>query len=217
MFLSKKNLMNEGYEKGGTLFTKGIGSKIYINKQKYLDLSFCAGTNLLGHNSTIYKKAISKLVVDKISNLAAKNTQAIELSKTIKKLYPQYSKFIFCNSGTEAVFKSLRIARAVTKKKLIISVSGSWHGSVNELLFTTNSKSKIVELSKGLEVSAKKNLKFIPYNDIQESKKILNRYQKKIMCVIIEPIQGCLPILAKEYLNFLDHYCRKKKILLIFD
>ena len=217
MLLKNNIIMNEGYEKRDNLFTKGIGSSIYIKNKKYLDLSFCAGTNLLGHNSKIYKKAVKQLIKLNISNLAAKNLHAYKFSKTLKKTFPNYSKFIFCNSGTEAVFKSLRIARAITKKNLIISVSGSWHGSVNELLFTTNSKLKSIELSGGLESQTKKNIRFIPYNDIEGSKKILRKLEKKIMCIIIEPVQGCLPILAKDYLKFLSNYCNKKKIVLIFD
>ena len=37
------------------------------------------------------------------------------------------------------------------------------------------------------------------------------------MCVIVEPIQGCLPIEAKKFLKFLDNYCKKNKLILIFD
>ena len=113
--------------------------------------------------------------------------------------------------------KSLRVARAVTKKNIIISVTGSWHGSTSELLYTNNNKFKSIELSSGLDLNFKKNLKFIPYNDIETSEKILNKYKKKIMCVIVEPIQGCLPTEAKQFLNFLNYYCKKNKLILIFD
>ena len=213
MFLKKNFIMNEGYEKRDYLFTKGLGSNIYINNKKYLDLSFCAGANLLGHNSKIYKKTLKQLINLNISNLAAKNLHAYKFSETLKKIFPKYSKFIFCNSGTEAVFKSLRIARAISNKSLIISVAGSWHGSVNELLYTTNSKLKNIALSNGLDKQTKKNIRFIPYNNIERSKKILKKFENKIMCIIIEPVQGCLPILAKNYLKFLSDYCKKKKKL----
>ena len=65
-------------------------------------------------------------------------------------------------------------------------------------LFTNNNKLKNIELSDGLDHNFKKNLRFIPYNNINDSEKILNKYKKKIMCIIIEPIQGCLPIKAKK-------------------
>jgi glutamate-1-semialdehyde 2,1-aminomutase len=210
-------LLNEGYDDLNHLFTSGKGSCIYINDKKYLDLSLCAGSLILGHNPIVFQKSIKNMLRLGISNFAAKNKYAVEFSKTLKAILPEYEKFVFCNSGTEAVMKSLRIARAVTKKNIIISVTGSWHGSASELLYTANNKLENEELSSGLDLNFKKNLKFIPYNNTQFSEKILNKYKKQIMCVIIEPIQGCLPTEAKEYLNFLDNYCKKNKLILIFD
>ncbi len=217
MFLKKNFVMNEGYQDKNNLFSYGKGSSIFLKKRKILDLSLCAGSLILGHNSKIFKKSLREVANKNISNFAAKNEHAYNFSNTLKKIYPKYSKFIFCNSGTEAVFKSLRVARAVTKKNLIISVTGSWHGSTSELLYTSNKNLKSIELSDGLEKSAKKNIKFIPYNNIKESEKILKKYEKKIMCIIIEPIQGCLPINAKKYLEFLNNFSNKKNIILIFD
>lgn len=210
-------IKNEGYNNLNNLFSSGKGSDIFINNKKFLDLSLCAGSILLGHNSNIYKKTIKEILNKKLSNFAAKNIHAVELSKTLHKIFPKYKKFIFCNSGTEAVMKSLRVARAISKKKLIISVTGSWHGSTSELLYTNNNKLKNIELSSGLDINFKNNLKFIPYNNIDESEKILKKYKKNIMCIIIEPIQGCLPIEAKKYLQFLSDYCKKNNLTLIFD
>ena len=65
--------MNEGNDKKDILFSKGVGSHIYIKNKKYLDLSFCAGTNLPGHNSPIYKNAVKQLIKNDVSNFAAKN------------------------------------------------------------------------------------------------------------------------------------------------
>jgi glutamate-1-semialdehyde 2,1-aminomutase len=210
-------LLNEGYDDLNNLFTSGKGSNIYIDNKKYLDLSLCAGSHILGHNPIVFQKSIKDILKLGISNFAAKNKYAVELSRTLKKILPEYEKFVFCNSGTEAVMKSLRIARAITKKNIIISVTGSWHGSTSELLYTNNNKLESVELSSGLDLNFKKNLKFIPYNDIQASEITLNKYKKQIMCVIIEPIQGCLPTEAKNFLKFLDDYCKKNKLILIFD
>jgi hypothetical protein len=51
MFLKKNNLsiLNEGYDQYPAI-DFGLGSKIYINKKKYIDLSFCSGVMLLGQN-----------------------------------------------------------------------------------------------------------------------------------------------------------------------
>ena len=213
----KNFLSNEGYDNLNNLLTSGKGSFVSINNRKYLDLSLSAGAHILGHNPKIFKRSIKQMLKLNVSNFAAKNKYAVEFSKTLKKILPHYSKFIFCNSGTEAVMKSLRVARSITKKNIIISVSGSWHGSTSELLYTNNENFENVELSSGLDKNFKKNLKIIPNNNIKLSKKILDKYKKKIMCVIIEPVQGCLPLQSIDYLKFIDNYCRNNELTLIFD
>ena len=95
---------------------------------------------------------------------------------------------------------------------------GSWHGSVDKLLFKSNNKLKPEYLSSGISAEDKKKLILIPYNDIELSKKILNKNKKNISCIIIEPVQASLPTYdCKKYLNFLRTFCNKNNIILIFD
>lgn len=216
--MAKNLLLNEGYTNNKYIFDKGIGSKIFIKRKKFVDLSFSAGSLLLGHNSKIFNQAIKDILKNKISIFANPNKQAEDFAKIIKKIYPFYSKFIFCSTGSEAIMKSLRIVKAITKKNLIVNVTGSWHGSNDKTLFTADKKLKVKSLSEGLSTSDRKNLRFIPYNDIEQSKIILDKNKKKISCILIEPIQGGLPdINALNYLKFLKTYSNKNKIILIFD
>ncbi len=212
------NLLNEGYSKKTTFFNKAKGSLVFSKNKKFIDLSCGAGTMLLGHNSKIYKTSLKKYVNSGLSNFAHPNISALNLSKNLKKLYPQFEKFVLCSTGAEANIKALRIARAVTNKNLIINVSGSWHGSIDQLLYNANTKNKSYKLSDGIDERLSKNLKFIPFNDINNSKKILNKYLKKISCVLVEPIQGGFPTNEGiNYLKFLDSFCKKNKIILYFD
>lgn len=209
-------LLNEGYQSEKIFFDKGKGQYIFSKNKKYLDLSCCVGTLLLGHNSKILQSALRDVAKKNISNFAALNIHASNFSRIIKKLIPQYSKFIMCNSGTEAVTKGLRICRAITKKRLVISVTGSWHGSADETLYIKKKEDKI-SLSNGL-YSGYKDIEFIPYNNIKFSKKILDKNKKKIMCILIEPIQASLPSENyKKYLKFLENYSKKNNLLLFFD
>lgn len=210
-------LLNEGYDQN-LLFEKGKRSELILNNKKYLDLSFAAGSLLLGHQSKIFKEALLKLKKNNISLLAAPNKQAKDYSRILKKLFPNYDKFIFCSTGSEAIMKSLRICKAITNRDIIISVTGSWHGSNDKTLFTVNDKFQIKPLSNGLSKFDQSKIKFIPYNNIVDSKKILDKYRKKICCVLIEPIQASLPnINTYNYLNFLSKYTKKNNLILIFD
>ena len=210
-------LLNEGYE-SKIKVSKGNKAKITINNKDYLDLSFCAGTLILGHNSKIYKTSLKEIIKKKISNFAVPNIYAEKMSELLNKTFPYYKKFVFCNSGSESVLKAIRIAKAVSKKDLIVSVSGSWHGSIDQFLFSADKNLSPIANSSGLSNFYKKNLKIIPYNDIEKSKIILNKIKKKISAIIIEPIQACLPMEeAIDYLRFLEKFCKKNQIILIFD
>ena len=77
---------------------------------------------------------------------------------------------------------------------------------------------KPVKISDGLSETSKKNILFIPYNNIKVSKKILDKNKKNIQCLIIEPVQSCIPLeSSRKYLKFLENYCKKNKIILFFD
>lgn len=212
------SLLNEGYPKNKFLLEEGEGSFVYFKKKKYFDLTSAGGCSLLGHNNKILRKSIKEFLRLKISNFAAPNKYAFDLSKNIKRIYPQFKKIIFCNSGAEANLKALRICRALTKKDMVINVAGSWHGSVDQFLFTSDKNNNPIAISEGLEKNNKKNLIYIPYNDIKNSIKILEKYKSKISCIFLEPIQACLPDKNSEgYLKFISDYCQKNNIILVLD
>ena len=210
-------ILNEGYNKK-LYFNSGLGSKLFINKKKYLDLSFCSGALILGHQSRAFISSINEIKKKNISLIGFPNIQAHNFSKSLKKIFPHYSKFIFTNSGTEAIFKSIRICKSISKKNFIVVNAGSWHGSGDKLLFNAKKNLKPESLSEGLSKYDEKNIKFIPYNDIRKTITILKKIKKKISCVIVEPIQGSLPLSnVKNYLNSLENFCKKNKIILIYD
>ena len=211
-------ILNEGYQKTKVFFGEGYKDKIIHEGKPYIDLSNCAGSLILGHNSKVYREIIKKYLKINGSSFAHPNNYAVDYSITIKKIFPNFEKIIFCNSGTEAVTKALRISRALNKKECIVSVVGSWHGSVDSLLFQPDNKLRPKFLSDGLSKNDKKKIIFIPYNDIEVSKKILNKNKNKINSIIIEPIQACLPLNnSKSYLKFLQNFCIKNNSALIFD
>ena len=211
-------ILNEDYKDNKILFDKGEGDKIFFKNKAYIDLSNCAGSLILGHNSNVFKKSLKLYLNKKITIFAHPNIHAINFSKNIKKVFPNFSKIIFCNSGTEAIMKSLRLSKSLNKKNLIVNVVGSWHGSVDKLLFYPNKYLKPQKLSDGLSLDDKKKLIYIPYNDIEKSSKILNKFKSNINCIIVEPVQACLPLdNVKKYLKFLERFCKKNNSTLIFD
>jgi len=196
---------------------RGEGSYVYdSNNKKYLDFISGIAVNNLGHSNKGIKKAIieqlDKLV--HISNLFLIPSQ-IKLAKSLTSNLPRYKVF-FCNSGTEANEAAFKLARKwgiFNNKKTIISVSGGFHGrTFGSLSATTPKKYKegFYPLVPGFKTAK--------FNDINSIKSIIKE-DKKILAVIIEPIQGeaGVKISDKKYLQELFKICKKNKILLIAD
>ena len=163
------NILNEGYNSSKNLFKSGKGPYIIGNNNKtYLDLTCGAGTILLGHNNKVFKQSIKEFLSRNYSNFALPNIHANNFSNNLKKVLPNFSKFIFCNSGAEANLKALRIARAITGKDLVANVSGSWHGSIDQFLFKSDQKGNPSAISSGLEKNLKKNIIYLPYNNTRK-------------------------------------------------
>ena len=155
-------ILNEGYENNTDLFFGAQDEKIFTKKKIYIDLSMCAGSILLGHNHKVFKQSIIKFISKKGSNLAAPNVHARIFTKNFKKIITNAEKIIFCNSGTEAVLKSLRLARALNGKSKVALVTGGWHGSVDQLLYKTDKNLKPIKLSSGLPEETSKKIILVP-------------------------------------------------------
>ena len=211
-------ILNEVFFKSKINFEKAKGNKILIKKNFLFDLSYCSGVVFLGHNHYAFKKSLKYFLSKNISFFSNSNIYAIKLAKNIKYFFSNFKKVIFCSTGSESVIKALRISRTLNSKQLIVCVTGSWHGSVDQTLFSPQKNLSPIAISSGLKNIDKKNILFIPYNDIKKTKKILDKNKNNINCILIEPITASLPIKkAGLYLKFIESYCKKNKIILIFD
>jgi len=214
----QNNILNENFQRGDFSSEKGKGLFIFKKNKKIFDLAQSSGVYLFGHNHSSYQNSLKSLLKKKISITTKPNIYANKLFKIIKFFFPNFEKIIFCTTGSETVSKSLRIARSIKpNKKLLVSVSGSWHGSTDQTLFYQNKK-KVIPMSAGLDPFLQKKIIFIPSQDIDGSKKILKKYRNNIYALIIEPVMCSLPSYEMgHYLKFLEDFCKKNKITLIFD
>ena len=189
-------------------------------KKKYLDFCMSNGCMILGHSNKIFLEEIKKQA-NLGSNYSSNNIFKKEYECILRKEFNEFNEFIFCNSGSEANLRALRIARSITHKKKLAMTSGSWHGALDNFMFDLNLKNKKLDdyesLSSGIELN-KKEIIIVPHNDIKNTKRILDKNYSKISMLIIEPIQASAPNdKTFKYLKFLETYCKRKRITLCFD
>ncbi|MFL0269072.1 aspartate aminotransferase family protein [Candidatus Clostridium radicumherbarum] len=215
--MSKDSVMNT-YGRFDVVFEKGLGSRIYdINGKEYVDFVSGVAVNCLGHCHPSIINAIneqSKKLMH-ISNYYWNTEHTALADKLVKN--SDLSKVFFCNSGTEAVEGSLKVARKYGKlngsenKNIILYMENSFHGrSIGALSVTGQPKYQMdyTPLMNGV--------KAVKFNDIQDLRKNFN---ENVCGIIIEPIQGEGGIVTAEvdFLQEARSLCDKYDALLIFD
>src|SRR5207248_4271801 len=82
----------------------------------------------LGHNHPAVNARVAE-AMQAIDLIGAGTIELeIELAKKICQHVPSAEKVLFCNSGSEATYEAVRLARAVTGRKKIIKFQGCYHG-----------------------------------------------------------------------------------------
>ena len=188
---------------------------IDVDGNKYTDYWMGHWSLILGHGPKKVKESLKKQI-EKSWMYGTVNEQTIKLSELISKAVPVAEKIRYVTSGTEATMYAVRLARSVTKKKIIAKIDGGWHGYTSDLLKSVNWPFSESESS---GIINEEKIISIPYNDLEGSLKILKKHAKDLAGVIIEPVlggAGCIPA-RQDYLKGIQEFVHKNRSLLILD
>tara|TARA_Y100000590_G_scaffold51440_1_gene54070 strand:+ start:111 stop:1424 length:1314 start_codon:yes stop_codon:yes gene_type:complete len=188
---------------------------IDVDSNKYVDYWMGHWSLILGHTQKrIQKKAETQLKKGWMHGTS--NENAVYLSEKISKAVPVAEKIRYASTGTEATMYSVRLARAVTGKKIIAKIDGGWHGYTTDLLKTVNWPFDTSE-SKGL--TDEEHIISLPLNDLEGSLKILNSVKKDLAGILIEPVLGgggAIPA-TKDFLKGTQEFVKKNNSLFMLD
>jgi glutamate-1-semialdehyde 2,1-aminomutase len=208
---------------GGTplIIDHAQGSRLYdVDGGEYLDYVCSWGALILGHAHPD--------VVTAIADQARRGTSygmtsplEIELGEQIIRAVPSMEMIRFVSSGTEATMSALRVARAFTKRDLILKFEGGYHGHADSFLVEGGSGLATLEISSspGVPASLAALTLNAPYNDLPAVERIFREHSGKIAAVIVEPIAANMGVVPPEagFLGALRDITQREGALLIFD
>ena len=186
-----------------------------VDSNKYVDYWMGHWSLILGHSpKNVLHDAKTQLDNGWMHGTLSNNT--IKLSEKISKAVPVAEKIRYATTGTEATMYAVRLARTATKRKIIAKIDGGWHGYTTDLLKTVNWP---FQKSESRGITDEKHIVSLPYNDLENSIRILKSISNDLAAVIIEPVLGgggCIPA-TKEYLTGIEEFCHKNNSLFILD
>jgi glutamate-1-semialdehyde 2,1-aminomutase len=206
------------------VFTKALGATLTdADGNEYLDFHGAFGPALLGHNHPGVRRRVVEALEKNLLAGAGTTDLEIELARKICLHVPSAERVLLCNSGSEATYHALRVARAVTGRKKIIKFQGCYHGFHDAVLRNVSSPAdKVGKLDPGsagmLDEVLEKTL-VCNFNRLEEVEATLSAHRGQVAAIIIEPIAhnvGCL-MPRPGFLEGLRKLATDHGAVLIFD
>lgn len=208
---------------GGTplIIERAKGSRVYgADGREYIDYICSWGALILGH--------AHRDVVAAIADQASRGTSygmtsplEIELGEEIVRAVPSIEKLRFVSSGTEAAMSAIRLARAFTKRDLILKFEGGYHGHADSFLVDAGSGLATLGISSspGVPAALASLTLNVPFNDLAGVEKVFEQHKNKIAAVIVEPVAANMGVVApvNGFLEGLRDITSRAASLLVFD
>jgi glutamate-1-semialdehyde 2,1-aminomutase len=167
----------------GATFTDGDGNV-------YTDYHAAFGPPLLGHNDPDVDAAVAA-TARSVGLMGVGVTEVeVELAERICELVPSAERVLLTETGSEATFHALRVARAATGRRHVIKFQGCYHGwhdsvAMNVISLAENVGKKDT-LSKGILQEVVDATIVCRFNDADDVERALARHD--VAAIILEPI-----------------------------
>lgn len=213
------------------VFVKGQGSYIWdADGNKYIDYHAAFAPHFLGHNDPYVTDAVIS-VLRRAASLYGSGTTELEgqLAELMCRYIPAVESVQFLNTGSEATYQAIRLARAVTGRDHIIVMQGGyngWHDDVSCNLMTpldvvgervSPGEYPYIPISAGVPREHQKLVHPINFNDLESVDYVCQNYS--VAALITEPILQNVGIVKPEagYLQGLRRLADRCGFILIFD
>ena len=202
-------------------------SSVDIDGNERIDFHNNYTTLVHGHGHPEVMAAIEEQL-PKGTTYSAPGIQEERLVSLLCERVKSVEQVVFNSSGTEAVMFALRIARAVTGRKLIGKFEGGYHGASDFVMVGGHDLPSLddpIKVSKptadvaGLPPGATEDVVLMRFNDPQAVQEAVAAYGSELAAIIVEPIQGAGGVIPanNEFLKTLREETCKAGIVLICD
>ncbi len=199
----------------------GSGSRVFdVDGNSYVDFVCSWGPLILGHADREVVEAI-KVAAEGGTSYGAPTEAETALARLIVESMPSIERVRLVSSGTEAAMSAIRLARAATRRDLVVKFDGCYHGHADGLLVKAGSGALTFGQpdSAGVPAAYAALTVVLPYNDIDAVREFLAARGRETACVIVEPVAANMGVVPPRpgFLEGLRELTEDCGALLIFD
>lgn len=191
-----------------------------VDGLEYIDYLGSWGPIILGHAHPEVVEAIQSAAA-RGSSYGAPTEGEVLLAETVRRLVPSIEVVRLVSSGTEAAMSALRLARAYTRRSLIVKFDGCYHGHSDSLLVKAGSGLATLGLpdTPGVPEPFVEQTLTLPFNNPPALEAAFERYGPKIAAVIVEPVPANMGVVPPQpgFLQKVLSLAEEHEALVIFD
>jgi glutamate-1-semialdehyde 2,1-aminomutase len=205
-------------------FTRAKGAHLEdADGNAYVDFHNAFGPILLGHADDRVLRRVIEVAADMDIVGLGSTVLELELARTLTRLIPSAERVLFANTGSEATFHAVRVARAFTGRPLLVKFQGCYHGWHDAVAANVISPAerldRIDPISAGVLPQALERLVVLPFNDVEALEALMATRGEQVAAVILEPVIhtiGCV-LPSPVFLAALRRTTEEQDSVLIFD
>src|SRR5215212_9675641 len=113
----------------GLCFERGEGAHLWdLEGRRYLDYHAAYGAIFLGHSHPVVNDRVARAIDDAVLFGVGVTETEVALARKIVQHVPSADQVVVCNSGSEATYHAIRLARGVTGREKIVKFQGCYDG-----------------------------------------------------------------------------------------
>jgi glutamate-1-semialdehyde 2,1-aminomutase len=208
---------------------EGTGSRLRdVDGHEYVDYLLGLGPMILGHRHPVVTRAVAEAIAAYGTCFGVPYELEIEAARKVVDAVPSLEMVRFTNSGSEAVGTAVRLARAVTGRRLLVRFEGHYHGWQDVVYWSNHvdpdeagpaDHPRPVASGPGVPAELADTLVVLSWNDVDSFRRVMDEQGDQIAAVITEPAMFNTGAILPEpgWLELLREETRKHGALLIFD
>ncbi|MBV8638303.1 MAG: glutamate-1-semialdehyde 2,1-aminomutase [Candidatus Eremiobacteraeota bacterium] len=200
--------------------TRAHGASAYDeNGRRYIDYIMAYGPLLFGHTHPSLVTNLDEIARDGFV-WGTTHPEEIRLAERIRSYLPSMERMRFVSTGTEAVMSAIRVARAYTRRNLILKFAGNYHGHTDLALLNAGASAYTSDAAaSGIPAGVMRDVVVARYNDLESVDVFLRGREDELAAVIVEPIVGNMGYVTpvSGFLEGLRERTQRYGALLIFD